>query len=47
MRLVVALFSLGLFAACGADGPPTAPAAPATGISFNGSVQAGVAKDGG
>jgi predicted small lipoprotein YifL len=46
MRL--ALLSLVLLAACGADGPPEPPAsqAPASGISITGDARAGVVYEG-
>jgi len=38
-RLILALFSLGLLAACGADG---APKAPTPGVSITGEAQMGI-----
>ena len=55
MRVVLVLMSFGLVASCGADGMPMAPALAATavpagttmgGMTLNGTVSAGVAKDG-
>ena len=43
-----ALFALLLLTACGVDGAPVAPTADVVpGITFGGSVEAGVAVDGG
>ena len=44
----IALFSLLLLSACGVDGPPFAATGDVTpGITLGGSVDAGIAKDGG
>ena len=50
MRTSKVLSALALCAAlvaCGVDGPPEPPAGAAPGISFGGTVQVGIAKDGG
>lgn len=40
MRIVAALFLVAFLAACGADGAPTAPAAP--GLTISGQVKTGI-----
>lgn len=44
-NLLISLVTLLALAACGADGPPERPSAPA-GITISGTVEAGIARDG-
>jgi hypothetical protein len=48
MRSVIAVLGLTALAACGADGPPRAPAEkPAAGLSISGVAEVGIARVGG
>lgn len=46
-NLLLSLAALLTLAACGADGPPERPGTTPTGITFSGSAQAGITRDGG
>lgn len=48
MRSFIAILGLLVLTACGADGPPSAPAAkPAAGITISGVAKVGIARLGG
>lgn len=46
MRALLAATALALLSACGADGPPVAPAKQSTGLTITGEATFGLAKDG-
>jgi len=45
-RLFAAATVLALLTACGADGPPVAPAAKTTGVTLSGEATFGIAQNG-
>jgi hypothetical protein len=48
MRSIIAVLGLTVLAACGADGPPIAPAEkPASGLTISGVAEMGIARVGG
>lgn len=46
IRLSAAATALALLAACGADGPPVAPAPKTTGVTLSGEATFGIAQNG-
>jgi predicted small lipoprotein YifL len=46
IRLIAAAIALALLSACGADGPPVAPAAKTTGVTLSGEAAFGLAQNG-